>query len=469
MSSVRQTALVIPMVRIIVSVFGLLVFALAVFSVMGQMSRYGEITWRDVIGFVSLPVWGVLMCAWWWAAGPPKARKTARTTQAAEGAKGNAAQLGDDDAGDESSPKTLLPKIQDRSQLLRVTSYALLTFGVLNVLAIDGMSGALLWLVTSSAAAVIVRSRWLWLTLPAVVLCAVVVMRSVDKPWSNILNELVVLVVFGVCVIGLAHLMAALNSARLKSESLAQEVRNLNAQLVIAARHEKEAAVLAERTRHAQDLHDTTGHRLTVIGMSIDLAKELAKSDSDAAWQAVQRARGHVSEALTEIRTSVRALHPLTPGDGLVRWQDLADAFRSTALAVNVETSGVERELSKPISSYIYRLCQEGLTNAHKHGKATAADITVAYGQKALRVTLADNGTAGGEGLPMGFGLRTLRDLAAELGGSFAACRVAGQGCLLTAEIPWDENSVTVDVTDNAQRGILGAPHESSVTGVQSS
>src|SRR5699024_10715992 len=99
-----------------------------------------------------------------------------------------------------------------------------------------------------------------------------------------------------------------------RDQALAQ-LEEAITQLRHTAEIEKELLLADERTRSARDLHDGLGHRLTLISMSLEFAQRSREIDPDAAWSEVATAETTAREALSEMRTWVRALSPVRDRD----------------------------------------------------------------------------------------------------------------------------------------------------------
>lgn len=209
-----------------------------------------------------------------------------------------------------------------------------------------------------------------------------------------------------------------------------------------ASHHVETELMLAdERARSARELHDGLGHRLTLIGLSLEYAGRMRDRDPAKAYAEVDHARAQASDALAYMRRWVRALNPPreTALTGVAAFDAIADSFRGTGLTVSVQQSGTERPLGRQASLFAHRLVQEGLTNVLRHSPADEVDLRIGWGTDDVTITLADNGiTRGGAiatDIPAGFGLRSLAERAEQLGGSFAA-RVDARGMVLTGRVP---------------------------------
>ncbi|HXT89937.1 MAG TPA: ATP-binding protein [Trebonia sp.] len=131
----------------------------------------------------------------------------------------------------------------------------------------------------------------------------------------------------------------------------------------------------------------------------------------------------------------------------------LVDKIAFAGLPVDVRISGQPRPLPAGIDVTAYRIVQEALTNALKHGHRAKADVTIRYADRLLRVEVLNTGpsvltgtaappasqdaaTGGGNGT--GRGLLGLRERVALYGGDLDATRRLGGGYRVRARIPLD-------------------------------
>lgn len=198
---------------------------------------------------------------------------------------------------------------------------------------------------------------------------------------------------------------------------------------------EKEALLAAERAREAGELHDGLGHQLTAIGLLLNAAQRLRESDPQRAWLTVEEARVASAEALTDMRTWVRAMHP-TPLHNLedgTAFQTLADRFRGSGLSVQV-TTDID-QLTPEIALVVRRCVQEGLTNVVRHAGARRAHVEIDQSGGRVRVAISDDGTGAIPGR-QGFGLSQLRSRVEELGGTLTTARSTLGGLRLEVAMP---------------------------------
>lgn len=176
-----------------------------------------------------------------------------------------------------------------------------------------------------------------------------------------------------------------------------------------------------ERNRLAREIHDTLGHTLTGIIMGSDAGLALFDTAPEEAKKRIQVVAQSARDGLNDVRRSIKALRP--------------DALESTSLAEALETmiSNFKAATSAEViydqqagplvfaqdeEDTLYRVVQESMTNAVRHGHATEIHIRVTRRDQLLTIDVRDNGLGGGEEVQEGFGLRHMRERLELLGGS---------------------------------------------------
>ncbi|MEV4896543.1 sensor histidine kinase [Nonomuraea sp. NPDC055795] len=199
----------------------------------------------------------------------------------------------------------------------------------------------------------------------------------------------------------------------------------------------RELAVAEERARMARDMHDSIGHHLTVIKMGLENAERFRERRPDAAWDEVRQAKQMTLTALADARLWVRALRPLALDSriGGAALHRLAASFTGTGLRVNFQLHGRERPLDPDTELVLYRVLQEGLTNAVRHADATTVCARLTFGEKAVVLAVGDDGK-GARGAEHGFGLTSLGERVRSAGGTLRAGGGPEGGFELRAEIP---------------------------------
>jgi signal transduction histidine kinase len=189
---------------------------------------------------------------------------------------------------------------------------------------------------------------------------------------------------------------------------------------------ERRLAAAEERTRIARDLHDSAGHAINVILVHAGLGRMSAESDPAAARQAFKTIEEVARETVTDIDRMVRALREgapdgVEPPAGVVALQGLVERHRAAGLKVDATVRGEVRPLSPAVDRAAYRIVQEALTNAARHG-AGSADLEVAFARDALELTVANPvGRDRAARRADGHGVVGMRERASLLGGRLEA------------------------------------------------
>ncbi|MFF5264367.1 sensor histidine kinase [Actinomadura viridis] len=190
-----------------------------------------------------------------------------------------------------------------------------------------------------------------------------------------------------------------------------------------------------ERRRIAQELHDEIGQRLTAVLLDLKRLTDRAPEEMRADMRQVQEiTRG----SLDEVRTIVHRLRPGVLEDlGLLSaLTALTNQFDThTGLKVRRDLRADLPELSTESELVIYRIAQEGLTNAARHADATAAELELVPGQGGVTLHVRDNGK-GITDLREGAGIRGMRERALLIGARLTITSRPGQGTRVSLHVP---------------------------------
>jgi signal transduction histidine kinase len=206
-----------------------------------------------------------------------------------------------------------------------------------------------------------------------------------------------------------------------------------------------------ERLAIARELHDVLAHSISLINVQAGTALEVMDRRPEQARIALEAIKLTSREALGEVRSVLGVLRapdgdgstpaaPRSPTAGLARLDELAERARATGLTVHVLTEGDKRPLPAGVDLAAYRIVQEALTNVVRHSRADKVEVRVGYGERGVRLLVADNGrgavpagerlTGGGNGLP------GMRERATAIGGVLTAGPRPGGGFSVEAELP---------------------------------
>jgi two-component system, NarL family, sensor kinase len=193
------------------------------------------------------------------------------------------------------------------------------------------------------------------------------------------------------------------------------------------------AASEDERRRLRRDLHDGLGPTLAAIAIQLDVI-DLDRADADATLLAI---RGHAQSAVDEIRKLVYELRPPALDElglvGAIRRQ--ADAL--APLQVSVEADRVDG-LPAAVEVAAFRIVAEAVNNVARHSGARHCTVRIAL-NGALELEVADDGRGIRADARANVGLGSMRERAAELGGTLTISRRPGGGTRVHATIPVKE------------------------------
>ena len=195
---------------------------------------------------------------------------------------------------------------------------------------------------------------------------------------------------------------------------------------------ERRLAAAEERTRIARDLHDSAAHSINVILVQAGAARLLQQRDPQAARDALTTIEDVARETIGEIDQLVRTLRDdsqtretIEPPTGLAALDTLAERMRHAGLAVEINVSGARRPLPPAVDQAAYRILQESLTNAARHGDG-AAEIEISYTTNALELTISNPVVSDVAG-EQGHGILGMRERATLLGGELETSNVDGR------------------------------------------
>jgi signal transduction histidine kinase len=255
-----------------------------------------------------------------------------------------------------------------------------------------------------------------------------------DDPAFDVWVDLLVRSVVTVAALGWGLFMQAYRrltaglrdqAARLRSE---QEMR-------------EERARLTERARIARETHDVLAHRMSLISLhagALEVRGQVSPAELEIAAGAI---RTSAHEALEELRAvlGVPSGRPEPPQPGLADLGPLVESARTAGMTIDFTSTVPPHGPPVPLGRTVYRIVQEGLTNARKHGTRPAAVVLLAgEAGHALRITITNpfRGTTGAHQHPAGQGLPGIGERVALAGGEVRWTAEDGE-FRLEASLPW--------------------------------
>ncbi|GAB6106755.1 sensor histidine kinase [Fusibacter bizertensis] len=219
-----------------------------------------------------------------------------------------------------------------------------------------------------------------------------------------------------ICFSDLTQITKLSNKVKIQNEKLNAAQK----QLEELTSKQRDLAIMQLQNGIAQDVHDILGHSLTVvIGTT-----ELAAMDADTTD--VTSKMSSIKEMLINSLADLR--NALTSEVGALQETSLIKAIESLendSILLDFSYQGQPVELSSLMNETLYRLCQEAITNAIRHGEAKNITIVLRYQPKQIELFAVDDGR-GCEAINLHYGLRGIQQRAESLGGK-AVFRSDGQ------------------------------------------
>lgn len=247
---------------------------------------------------------------------------------------------------------------------------------------------------------------------------------------QNILMPLKTMLTYGNTTIFVIYMVVLLQDKRRENEKVAALNRQLTAtnnQLNQANRKLREYAMtiaslteIKERNRLAREIHDTLGHALTGIVAGLDACLVTLEVAPEVTKKQLAKIRAAAQQGMTDVRRSMHMLRPndlekLSIQEALTKMvHDFSD---TSGMLIDLQIVGFPKNLREDQSEVLYRILQEGMTNASRHGHAKHVGISLVGDAEKLAVTIADDGI-GCADIKSGFGLHHMQERIDMLGGS---------------------------------------------------
>ncbi len=176
--------------------------------------------------------------------------------------------------------------------------------------------------------------------------------------------------------------------------------------------------VVEERNRIARDIHDTLGHNMTALIMQLQMAEHLLKEDVPKAEGLLVNAVRTAKDSLAGIREVVETLRgagsALSPAESLKKL--INDFSVKTGVDIRLDITGEANLQDTAPNTAVYRIIQEAMTNAVRHGKATVISVKLDYSTGSIGFYVTDNGS-GAENIKEGYGLKGIKERVEAFGG----------------------------------------------------
>ncbi|MGI0491778.1 sensor histidine kinase [Alkalinema pantanalense CENA528] len=239
--------------------------------------------------------------------------------------------------------------------------------------------------------------------------------------FSSVINYTGSYITASVFVLLFSYAIVAEYKSRQRAETLAQEVEILAATL--------------ERTRIAQEIHDSLGHTLTTLDIQLEVAQKMRDRDPQVSLQAVDTAKQLASQSLQDVRHALQTLRSST-----VNLNEAVMALVEQTRQHNSFT--IQAQLDLPplplqASHQLYCVIKESLMNVHKHAAANHVVLNSQTTAEEIYLSFSDDGVGFNTSLPYsGFGLRGMQERIESLGGKIQIKSSPNQGTEITMILP---------------------------------
>lgn len=207
-------------------------------------------------------------------------------------------------------------------------------------------------------------------------------------------------------------------------------------------------AVALDRVRIARELHDVVAHHVSAMGVQAGAARAVLDRDPDAARAALLGVEASARSALQELRHLLETLRTsATDAEGgstvhVSALPDLIAHANDNGLPTTFTVIGEPVELPEVTQVNLYRIAQEALTNARRHGgPGASADVRLRYGDHAVELEVSNTGRSTTPMRP-GLGIVGMRERAAASGGTLEAGPRSRGGFLVRLRIPLGGDSI---------------------------
>jgi len=202
---------------------------------------------------------------------------------------------------------------------------------------------------------------------------------------------------------------------------------------------EQDVIVEQERNRIARDMHDVVAHSLAVVVAQADGARYARAADPEAVDQSLIAISTTAREALADVRLLLGQLR-YSDGDGpqpvLADLDRLFDQMRASGLQVTFTERGDKHLFGTGAQLAVYRIVQEALTNALRHGDASKpVSVSFDWTSTTVEVEIANTITGAVPTVSLGHGLAGMRERALLVSGSLTA-GAQDSRFVVTASIP---------------------------------
>ncbi len=238
----------------------------------------------------------------------------------------------------------------------------------------------------------------------------------------------------------MGYLLRSHQIARIEVRNLYEQLKESHQNLELYALEVEKIATQNERVRIAREIHDAVGHYMTALILQLQIARKMQQTHLEKSEQFLRSSEELARTALQEIRLSVQTLK-----EGEVESVSFSELLQKIVTDFNewsetkyfLQIKGEEpKNFLNKWKMNLYRIVQEGITNANKHGKATEINVELSYKKDVVQLVVSDNGV-GQTLIQPGFGLSQIEARVKEMNGGIKIDSKIGEGFRLALQIPY--------------------------------
>ncbi len=267
-------------------------------------------------------------------------------------------------------------------------------------------------------------------------------LKPIEK--DEVMTFFLVLLTYGLMLSGIGHILQKSYKERQEIAILNQTITKLtifSQSLQSYARTAEQQAAKIERLRISREMHDITGYMFTNIIAMMDAIISTGCHSGEENSERCMTVRGQAQEGLAESRKALYLLRDTVDDQeqGIKAIFKIKTIFeKTTGVKVSIEAGNLPSSFGNTIDLILYRVVQEALTNALRHGHATRVRILLWIQQKCVQVIVLDNGS-GATKITKGIGLAGMEERISKMQGTVQAMNAPEGGFQLTVTIPLEE------------------------------
>lgn len=287
------------------------------------------------------------------------------------------------------------------------------------------------------------KTKYIFIVLISFISLSIKINKSIEEGFVN----LVIMFIFIILLNYISRLYSTKREAQKLYDKLKMSEEKLievNSQLEEYLTSIEELTVLKERNRISREIHDSVGHSLSTAMIQLSAMESIANKEGSMLRDMARSLREFINESFQDVKKAVSELKSDDYDNyrGVIRIQDLCKNFeKMSGVEVNITLSKGNWTLSTKQSSHLYRITQEVLSNALRHGKSSKVKVIMNFIENEVVISFKDNGLGTDIIKESGFGLKNIRERVEEIGGTIDMNSEVGAGFFIKIVIPRESES----------------------------